>query len=336
MKLMDFMKDKWLFCVLQGIVILFIGTFLSVMRLNSYGIAFVVFAMVILDGLLLMGEYIQKRMYYKRLLEIRNKLDRKHLMSELLDKPNFEEGKIWWETFKIGSKAMNDEIAMHRLLQEEYKAYIEAWIHEIKTPLASIELMCENEKTPLANHMRMETQKVESFVEQALFYARSTSLEKDYSIRKVNLETLVKNTIKKYARQMIEVKVKLELEELNYQVLADPKWIEFILGQLISNSLKYRKDSLVLKWYGTESPTQVILTLEDNGIGIPTKDIGRVFYKGFTGENGRYYGKSTGIGLYLCKKLCKKMHLGIEIESREGVGTKVMLIFPKDQTIFLE
>lgn len=199
-----------------------------------------------------------------------------------------------------------------------------------------MELMCENHRNDLTKNMLVETRKIEGFVEQALFYARSTSVEKDYVIREVSLEALVRNAIKKEARQMIEHKVQVQLGNMDYQVLADPKWVEFMLSQILSNSLKYKGENLRLKCEAEDYQAQVILSIEDNGVGIPDKDIGRVFDKGFTGENGRRYAKSTGIGLYLCKKLCKKMHLGIRLESKEGEGTKVFIIFPKDKRIFFE
>lgn len=110
--------------------------------------------------------------------------------------------------------------------------------------------------------------------------------------------------------------------------------MDFILGQFLSNSIKY--DTTTLKCEAVEKDEQILLTIADNGVGIPLQDIGRVFNKGFTGENGRIYGKSTGIGLYLCKKLCDKMHLGISLVSEQGVGTKVTLVFPKDKRIFFE
>lgn len=331
-----FLKDKWLFCITQSIMIVFIGTLLSVFKMNLYGIVFLITAMLLLDIVVLLVEYIQKKVYYKKLLDTLQGLDKKRLISEMMERPEFEEGKLWWEVLQLATKSMNDEVSLYRLLQEEHKTYIEAWIHEIKTPIACMELMCENHRNDLTKNMLVETRKIEGFVEQALFYARSTSVEKDYVLREVSLEALVRNAIKKEARQMIEHKVQVQLGNMDYQVLADPKWVEFMLSQILSNSLKYKGENLRLKCEAEDYQAQVILSIEDNGVGIPDKDIGRVFDKGFTGENGRRYAKSTGIGLYLCKKLCKKMHLGIRLESKEGEGTKVFIIFPKDKRIFFE
>lgn len=334
MRLSIFLKEKWLFCITQIGMILFVGVMLSVYGISDYGIGFVCIAMVLVDSGVLAVEYFQKHMYYHKILKISEALDKQTLMSELIEEPSFEEGKIWWLLLQRANKSMNDEIATYRILQEEYKTYIEAWIHEIKTPIASTRLMCENHKNDFTKVLGNEVSKIDSFVEQALFYARSTSLEKDYVIKEISLNDLVRGTIKKHARLLIEKKIILQLEQLDYKVFADSKWVDFILGQLLSNSIKY--DTTTLKCEAVEKDEQILLTIADNGVGIPMQDIGRVFNKGFTGENGRIYGKSTGIGLYLCKKLCDKMHLGISLVSEQGVGTTVTLVFPKDKRIFFE
>ncbi|MGL4737519.1 MAG: sensor histidine kinase [Cellulosilyticaceae bacterium] len=336
MSLRKFLKDRWLFCLFQMLTVLFVAALLAVFHVNLYGILFVCMGMVLLQGGALLSDYLSKRHYYNRLQEVLENLDQKRLVSELIDEPEFEEGKIWWEALRLMGKSMNDEVARYRLLQEEYKDYIETWIHEIKMPLACTALMCENNKSELTSKILVENNKVEQYVEQALFYARSTSVEKDYMIKEVGLEELVRSAIKKEARQIIETRTTVKLENLEYQVLADVKWVGFILGQILGNSLKYRQGSLSLHIWACDNDSQVILNIEDNGVGIPVQDMGRVWDKGFTGENGRNYAKSTGIGLYLCKKLCKKMNLGINIQSQQGKGTTVQLIFPKDKRVFFE
>ena len=135
----------------------------------------------------------------------------------------------------------------------------------------------------------------------------------------------------------IKKRVKISLGDLEKKVYSDSKWIEFILGQIISNSIKYmNKEHKELKIYCSEGSKYVILNIEDNGAGISEKDISRVFDKGFTGENGRKFGKSTGIGLYLCKKLCKKLGLDITLISEEGKFTRVSIIFPINRMMIFE
>ena len=153
----------------------------------------------------------------------------------------------------------------------------------------------------------------------------------------MSLSSCVNKVLNNNADSLIKKKVKISLGDLEKGVYSDSKWIEFILGQIISNSIKYmNKEHKELKIYCNENSKYVILNIEDNGAGISEKDISRVFDKGFTGENGRKFGKSTGIGLYLCKKLCKKLGLDITLISEEGKFTRVSIIFPINRMMIFE
>ena len=171
-------------------------------------------------------------------------------------------------------------------------------------------------------------------LQQVLYYSRSDEVGKDYIIKKIDLGQVVRNVIKKNQRDFISKKISLQLGELDEFIYSDTKWIEFILNQIIGNAIKYSKGKDdKIKIESTKIDSSVVLTIEDNGVGIVEKDINRVFEKGFTGENGRKFGKSTGIGLYLCKKLCNKLGLGLEIQSKVNVGTKISIIFPKAENL---
>lgn len=178
-----------------------------------------------------------------------------------------------------------------------------------------------------------ELDRVEAYTEQALYYARSTSLEKDFFVKRLSLAELVTDTLKASARELIRVKAAVELGRLDHEVYGDPKWLSFILRQILSNSVKYRgEEPLRLTFFSVGEKDRVSLKVEDNGIGIPDADLGRVFDKGFTGQNGRKTGKSTGIGLYLCKKLCAKMNLEIRAYS-QGQSTCIEILFPVNSMI---
>ena len=234
------------------------------------------------------------------------------------------------------TKSMNDDIADYRRMNTEYQDYIETWIHEIKIPISCIDLICENNKGEMASGVKAELSRIDGYVEQALYYARSTNLEKDYMIREIKLDQLVKGTLKKYSRQLIAAKATPIFDNLSQTVYGDPKWLEFILGQLIANSIKYKKETLTLTFSTREEQDNVLLYVSDDGIGIPESELPRIFEKGFTGTNGRSYAKSTGIGLYLCRKLCNKMHLSISASSASGQGTTIQITFPKDSRLLLE
>ena len=224
---------------------------------------------------------------------------------------------------------MHEEVNFYKHLQSEYRDYIETWVHEIKTPIASAKLILENghikEKTALID----EISKIDQYITQALYYSRSTDVSNDYIVREFNLENIINECIRDNRKDFINKKIAVNIENIDIKVTSDPKWIKFIINQIIINSIKYsKKERGYINIYSLEKENNKIsLIIEDNGIGIPKSDINRVFDKGFTGENGRIYGKSTGIGLYLCKKLCSKLNLEINLKSEVNNGTRVIINF---------
>ena len=200
-------------------------------------------------------------------------------------------------------------------------------------------MVIENNKNLVTKSIDEELDKVENYIEQALFYARSNTVEKDYYIKKSNLKEIVNESIKKNKSVLIQEKVEINTHDLDMTVNTDSKWIVFILNQIIQNSVKYRNKGIEsnLKIYSKQGKENVILYIKDNGIGIKKGEITRVFEKGFTGTNGRLSGKkSTGIGLYLCKKLCDKLGIAIELNSDYGKGTEVKIVFPNSSYLNLE
>lgn len=323
MSFLSYIKDHLIYVLTTVCTAGFCALLLFAVNSDPYFIWFI--PCVLLFGQLaaFFSDYLKRRRYYNYLLGTANQMDRKYLLHELIGYPNFEEGKILYQLMKTTGKAMNDQIARYKNDSAEYREYIELWVHEIKTPIAGAKLLCENQQN---KKILLELDDIERYVDQALFYCRSSAVEKDYVMKKVSLSELVSGTLRKNARLLIDNRVSPELENLSDTVFTDIKWTDFILSQLLNNSVKYKKSNTTIKFYGKKNENSVSLFLQDNGIGIPSKDIGRVFEKGFTGENGRLYGKSTGIGLYLCKKLCDRLGLGIRVYSQDG--TTVELTFP--------
>jgi len=276
-------------------------------------------------------EYIKKKIFYNKVAEDIEKLDKKYLISEIIDEPEFIEGKILCDVLRDTSKSMVENVNKYKFIQEDYKDYIELWIHEIKIPIATSKMIIENNKSDVTKSIDEELEKIENFTEQALFYARSNTVEKDYAIKENNIKDIIDFVIKKNKNILISNKISIDIHDVDNIVYTDTKWIYFILNQIIHNSVKYANDdNKLIEIYSKNSKENVILYLKDNGIGIKESEISKVFDKGFTGTNGRINDKkSTGIGLYLCKKLCEKLGLGIEIESEFFKGTKVKIIFPK-------
>jgi signal transduction histidine kinase len=272
----------------------------------------------------LVPEFFAKRRYYRELDDLIAELDRKYLLSAVIECPEFEEGRILYETLRVMGKSMNDEIARFSLASQEYREYIELWVHEIKTPIAGMKLLSENIHN---RELSTELDRVDFLVEQVLFYARSSTVEKDYQIRRTTLERIVSAALKGSARLLIAKKVRVHSTGLEATVLTDAKWTVFILRQLIDNSVKYGAANL--EFSAEQHDGSTALAMRDDGIGIEEKDLGRIFDKGFTGENGRRFGASTGLGLYLCRKLCLKLGLEIGAQSAPGEGTTMRLVFPE-------
>lgn len=333
-----FFKEKAITILLLLFGIITIEIFLMA---YNVGMFIKIYIPLIIMGLYMISiiiEYFKRKKFYDNLLKILEELDEKYLITEIIKTPNFLEGQILKNSLEQIDKSMLENVNKYKYMTEDYKEYIELWIHEIKIPIATSKMVIENNKNAITKSIDEELDKVENYIEQALFYARSNTVEKDYYIRKVVLKEIVNESIKKNKSSLIQEKISIDIHDLEIEVNTDNKWIVFILNQIIQNSIKYRKkENSVIEIYANQGKENVILYIKDNGIGIKQGEITRVFEKGFTGTNGRLSNKkSTGIGLYLCKKLCNKLGIGIELNSVQNEGTKVKLVFPKDSYIELK
>ena len=333
-----FFKEKVITILLLLFGIITIEIFLMA---YNVGMFIKIYIPLIIMGLYMISiiiEYFKRKKFYDNLLKILEELDEKYLITEIIKTPNFLEGQIFKNSLEQIDKSMLENVNKYKYMTEDYKEYIELWIHEIKIPIATSKMVIENNKNAIIKSIDEELDKVENYIEQALFYARSNTVEKDYYIRKVVLKEIVNESIKKNKSSLIQEKISIDIHDLEIEVNTDNKWIVFILNQIIQNSIKYRKkENSVIEIYANQGKENVILYIKDNGIGIKQGEITRVFEKGFTGTNGRLSNKkSTGIGLYLCKKLCNKLGIGIELNSVQNEGTEVKLVFPKDSYIELK
>ena len=332
MKFKSFIKDK----ILQICLIIFgIVTIEIFLLAYPFGNFIKIYIPITIFGLYFISiifEYLDKKRYYRNIYKFLNELEEKYLITEIINNPNFTEGKILKDVLEQTNKSMIENVNKYKYLQEDYKEYIEMWIHEIKTPIATTKLIIENNKSDVTKNIEEELNEVENYIEQALFYARSNTVEKDYYIKKSNLKDIVNECIKKNKTSLIHNRININTHELDKQVNTDSKWIVFILNQIIQNSIKYKSSEIEI--YAEQGKENIVLHIKDNGIGIKESEISRVFEKGFTGTNGRTLNKkSTGIGLYLCKKLCNKIGIGIELNSIQNEGTEIKIIFPQSSYI---
>lgn len=332
----SFLKDKIL---MMSLLIFGIATIEIFLLAYPFGNFIKIYIPIIIISMYLIGivfEYFTKERYFKNFFNTLDELDDKYLITEIIKSPNFIEGKILKEILEQTDKSMLENVNNYKYISEEYKEYIELWIHEVKIPIATSKMIIENNKSRVTKSIDEELDKVENYIDQALFYARSNTVEKDYYIKKVMLKEIVNESIRKNKSVLIQEKITINIHDVDLEVSTDNKWIVFILNQIIQNSIKYRKqnENLEIEIFAKQNSENIVLYIKDNGIGIKKGEIARVFEKSFTGTNGRISNKkSTGIGLYLCKKLCNKLGIAIELNSVQNEGTEVRLIFPQSSYI---
>lgn len=200
--------------------------------------------------------------------------------------------------------------------------YYTVWAHQIKTPIASMRLALQNEDSPRSRRLQSELSRIEQYVSMVLTFLRLDSSSTDYVIREYALDGIVRSAVKKLAGSFIDKKLKLEFDPLSLHVLSDEKWLSFVVEQVLSNAVKYTQEGTV-KVYA-EGNT---LCISDTGIGIASEDLPRIFENGFTGFNGREDKRASGIGLYLCKRICDNLGHTICAESELGKGTTIKIAF---------
>ena len=329
MSLKDYLKSKIGTIVLNIIALIALSIFLFSIGNELKSIVIIDLWWIVILFIYFFNAYRKRKAYFELIEKSISRIDKKYLISEVLELPPFIEAEPYYYLLKKSSKAMREEINKEKLRLKNYKEYIEQWIHEVKTPISLIKLIEENNRTTKSSEILMQLEEIDRYVEQALFYARSEDVNKDYLIKEISLQNCVNTVITRNKQGFILNNIDIEINNIDKTVYCDSKWLEFILNQIIVNAIKYRSNQeAMVKIYVSDVKNGIKLIVEDNGIGIPSDELDRVFEKGFTGNSGRINNKSTGIGLYLCKKLCDKLGLIIDIESEINKYTKVSITFP--------
>lgn len=332
MKFINYVKDKiWyviLFIVSLAFILLMLAAFKTKIEL-TIAILLVITIFFITSILI---DFFKKKDFYNNLLSSIENLDKAYLVLETLDKPNFYEGKILYQALYEINKSMNENVKNLKLQVADFKEYVEMWIHEVKIPISSLVLMQHNHKDKFSKDQIRQIKRIENYVEQILYYVRQETAEKDYLITDVSLNKIVNKVLLKNKDDILENKINLIVDTLSYDVSTDSKWLEFIINQIINNSIKYKRNikSSSIKIYVIENNDKLDLVIEDNGLGINETDLPMVFKKSFTGQNGRIKSKSTGMGLFIAKSMTDKLGHKIKIESKEKEYTKVIITFSKN------
>ncbi len=243
MNIMSFVRDKVTYITALLLSDMAVGVFLYLIDVKGIFILFLMILWNVSFFIVFFMEYWQKQKYYRHVNELITMLDKKTLLADLLkEEASFLDGQILESVIAVTDKYMNDLTSEYERSAKEYREYVEMWVHEIKTPLTVANLLIDSHKDEVTKKIGTQLQQVDNFVEQALFYARSTSLEKDFLVKQVTLKELVTEAVKQNAKTLIGARMSVELDEaqLDYEVYADPKWMTFILGQIITNAVKYR------------------------------------------------------------------------------------------------
>ena len=318
MKLIKYLLDK-----IPQIIISIMGFTITIFMLNAFKVEStlkiaitIIFFIVCIFNIGI--DYFRKYKFYQSLSNTLDVLDKKYLILEMINKPNFYEGEIFYQTLYDINKSMIENVKEYNLSIIDFKEYVEMWIHEVKIPISSLTLLIHNNQEKIDKRYVEQIRKLDNYIDQILYYVRSENAEKDYIIKEKSLQEIIKNVALKNKDDLLASKVKLD--------------VNVILNQIINNSIKYKRNNVesYIKIIAKEDKEKTYLSIYDNGIGIPKKDIPRVFEKSFTGENGRIIAKSTGMGLYIVKKLCDKLGHKINIESKKKEYTKITIIFYKN------
>jgi len=236
------------------------------------------------------------------------------------------------------SDSFNAELNKNARTLRDIEEYYTLWIHQIKTPIAAMKVLLQEKTGGIdVSYEQAQLFNIEQYADMALQYMRLGSETTDFLIKKVNVHKITKEAVHKYARMFINKKIKLDFQDFNILVVSDEKWLGFVIGQILSNAVKYTHKGYVSIYMETglyrnkDGIAEAALVIQDTGIGINSADLPRICEKGYTGYNGHEDKISTGIGLYLCSKTLKKLSHRMEISSEEGKGTKVKILFNMEE-----
>ena len=326
MKLVSYLKDNIVSYIIGIGVVLVVMLICDAFNVQKQAELLIVAAGLIGVVAAQAFDYFRRKRFYDRLLEDLERLDQKYLLSETTASPDFCEGQILCDVLRETGRSMYERVADYRRECSDFREYIELWVHEIKVPVSALQLMCHNDGN---KKYAAQLGRVDNYIENVLYYTRCGSAEKDYIIRPVSLRKAFGETAVRYREELQARNISLKAKLPDISVMTDGKWLTFIFGQLMANSIKYASSERdpEIEVYAEQSEDRTILHFKDNGIGIPKSDISHIFDKSFTGENGRLLSKSTGMGLYLVKKLCDKLGHAVTAESIRGEYTEISISF---------
>ena len=300
-----------LFCLIFAVVF-------SLYDLTAEAILYAGLLCACAGGLLLLRDFMKFYRRHRALTGLRQEIA---LLEESLPSPGGPLEADYQALVEKLREINNRNFTAFQTSRRESVDYYTAWVHQIKTPIAVMHMILQEEDTAEHKELLAELFRIEQYVDMVLCYFRLDSSSNDFVFRRCQLDGIIRQAVRKYAGQFVRKRIRLVYAGTDATVLTDEKWLGFILEQLLSNAVKYTEKGQV----SIEVDENLTLTVRDTGIGIAPEDLPRIFEKGFTGYNGRTGKKSTGLGLYLCKRAADKLSHRIAVESEPGKGTAVRL-----------
>lgn len=348
MKLKDFFRDRLIYAVIyflgifMTMIIMYLTLIISSKEFPRENLLYAFFIASIIFVIFLVYDYHRNKYFYN---QIYNMLESKEDLNYLLD---IEDAKtteqrtyieLLSKIYRVNSEKTSEYEEKHR----EYIYFTNQWVHQMKTPVSVINfiLQDENEKEHIEvfNSIAEENEKISHGLEMMLNHARLNEFNMDFKVESIDLIPIIRRVVNDNKKSLIRNSIFPKIiGENDITVETDKKWIYFVINQIFINAIKYSKDiekeNKYIVFQVGEDKSRIILTIADEGIGMPKEDLSRVFQAFFTGKNGRKTSESTGMGMYLSKRICDNLGHGLRVESEEGKWTKFSIVFYKGKNIF--
>ncbi|WP_309123141.1 sensor histidine kinase [Paenibacillus sp.] len=339
MSFLQYLDDKRYFLIFLAGMLSFVALMMFVSAEGTYrpgDIAYTLCGCASLAAVYVFGGYIRRRSRSEVWVKLMD--SEWDELPEALPKPQTCEQRLYTEMIKKLYRSKLEAIGKLQDEKKDFHDFIVSWIHEVKLPITASTLLFRNSTgksvEELVHIFEDELNKIDHYVEQALYYARIDSFSKDYLIAEVSLNRIVRNSVRKHAKMFVARRVRFTMWEEEQWVHSDAKWLGYIVDQIMSNALKYLGDGGSIACSIEVDPKEKRLLIKDTGIGITPEDIDRIFEKGFTGANGRQFAKSTGLGLYLANRMAGKLGHRLSVQSEEGTYTILTVHFPKSNHLY--
>lgn len=348
MNFKDFLKDRipyiavYFFSTLSAVIIMYLTFFIKGddISINNVLYAFIVSASLLL--VFLFYDYYRNRSFYKQLELISNsKEDLDYILN--LGTPNSNEQELFKRILLNTYKLCGDKTIKYEEAHKQYIYFVNQWVHQMKTPVSVINLLLQDAQSEdnkeSYSSIAEENEKLSHGLDMMLYNARLSDFNLDFNVETLDIISIIRKVINDNKKSLIRHHIfpKIHCND-ELVVHTDRKWIYFVINQIVINAIKYSKaetgesKNISFKIYGEDS--KIILSISDEGIGIPKEDLSRVFNAFFTGKNGRKTSESTGMGMYLAKRVCDELGHNITVESEEGKGATFLIEFYGGKNIF--